>query len=513
MHMLQKALHKIHETKAPNCIRAFGSTVHTFASCRTSTHVGSSTSQRVRIRFAPLRATGYKYMPSFLSVVRRRGFLGYVMIAIAVMGCIMQIRVSIYQVVSMDEVSRELEKRSFLLDNNEWVVMGKNRIRHQGFPRMVYLDGSRHAMNQGRTVEPLGGPCAYCEKEPDQHMRSIDKLHHDECHLMEEWQSIFHPNCNSVHEVPLAVSSSYLNETTDQLEVLTMTGNWRSVWRYRLSHNETVVLKMLHLHRNFTHESFAAHELDARAMDRLTASPYIVTAFGFCGQSVLTEFAETSARAEVKREDWNSGQRLKMGRDLARAIRDIHYGVHGASKLPTISHNDVNLANVVSINGQLQLNDFNIGTMQRWNGTAICKTPVRFPAPLWKSPEENRGVKKGSRVDAAMADVYGLGNLLFQVLTRRQPWTHMEPDGKPTVEEVAIKKEAGLMPSLPYKYANSTKMTFQALYHAAMACYRYDPLKRPTATELADKLGLVLEWKLNETRKSAKEIEDLFAYS
>lgn len=344
---------------------------------------------------------------------------------------------------------------------------------------------------------------------------------YDECVPMVPWQSLSFPVCNMLHEIDVAHQQRGGvggNDTTvDDVSLLSTQGSWRSVWKLHRSSwltNETVVLKLLqHNHREFDQESYEHHRVDALAMERLTKSRHIVDIYGYCGQSVLTELATGSARAFVKNKSLTSLQRLETGRDMAQAVADLHSIDYADGNNVTLTHNDMNVANAVTVRGRIKLNDFNIGILQRWNATAhrVCHTPVLFAAPLWKSPEENANV---SYVDAAATDVYGLGNLLFHVLTKCQPWTHLEPNGPLTKMEAAERKMAGGQPFVPAKYraessgpnghANSTSsgaapppprpLAYAALHHAVAACFRTDPRVRPTAQQLARQLDTAVQW-------------------
>jgi len=317
---------------------------------------------------------------------------------------------------------------------------------------------------------------------------------------MMEWQTQSFPNCNALHEASvadgiIAVSNDDTTKTTttdEEISLLSLEGSWRSVWKlHQHNTNETIVLKLQRYDRDFTPLSFEHHRVDALAMERLTRSPHIVDIFGYCGMSVLTEYATGSARNFVKNPELRSLDRLEIGRDLAQALADVHSIDYPNSTNVTLVHNDMNMANAVEVNGRLKLNDFNIGVLQRWNTTSrkICRAPVRFAAPLWKSPEE---IRNASYVDAAATDVYGLGNLLFHVLTKHQPWTHLEPV-KLTPQEAAVKKLAGDMPSVPEKYdpRNTSKIALKALYFTVLECFRTDPATRPTAHSMARRLDQV----------------------
>lgn len=117
-------------------------------------------------------------------------------------------------------------------------------------------------------------------------------------------------------------------------------------------------------------------------MERLTSSPHVINVFGFCGHSVLTEYADGSRVGELADKSKKKPLvRLKIARDIALGLADVH-GIDGDGNA-TFVHLDVNPANVVSVGGTLKLNDFNIGIIRRWNTTSNtpCGFPAQYPNP------------------------------------------------------------------------------------------------------------------------------------
>ena len=332
-------------------------------------------------------------------------------------------------------------------------------------------------------VEPISTEeCPYCQVEMNSHIYEYERRYHEECTFMAEWQATFQENCNSLHELDLAAA---------EVALLSTQGSWRTVWKTPLEHNKSAILKLLRFERReFTHEALTYHRTDATIMSQLTASSYIVNAFASCGQSVITEFASSGARDFIKDKSATSLERLKMGRDLAKALSALHSIDYPKSSNATLAHNDINVANAVQVDGQLKLNDFNIGIIMKWNKTRPCNAPVRFRAPLWKSPEE---IRNSSYIDPAMADVYGLGSLLFQTLTKHQPWTHLEVGGQLTPAIVAQRKLDGHIPYVPSKHVLSNKTALEALYFGTMACFRLDPSERLNSYELSRGFDLVVK--------------------
>ena len=327
-----------------------------------------------------------------------------------------------------------------------------------------------------------------------------------------------HPTCNHLHEQTMQ---------DDQTSLLSTKGSWRTAWTVR---NDTAVLKVLQYSRSFDHGSYERHAMDVIVSDLLTASPYVIDAFGFCGQSILQEWAPSGARDVVKSYDIRNRQRLKIARDLARGLADLqalqaipHESFKDGGRLtlrdipspPQIlfSHNDINIANTIYSDSRkvIKWNDFNIGVFLRTkkgsNFTSECGAPVKFRADLWRSPEE---VRNTSYVQLPYTDMYGFGNILYQVMTRHQPWTHKEPEGQLTVEQVADRKRKGILPTMPEKYLNATSKDLQIMLLATRSCYHPVPSKRLTAYELAHALSYLYDRLQNKQPVTSSMLRDFF---
>lgn len=496
--------------------------------------------------------------------------------------------------------------------------------KRKHFPRTIALnenmgvtgmaDGIFSPIETARTMELEEVPM-----NDDENVGSIldfELPFYNDCDRVLKKLPTVHPTCNSVHELLLTTSE------TDSV-LLSMKGSWRSVWKvdfdhrnrnqmlnstdkfdinettYSLSAKETtendqvmpqsssasVVLKMLHLHRQFDHHSFEAHSMDIMVMDRLTASPYVVNSYGFCGQSVVTEFAASTGRDYVKRYDIKNRERLKIARDLARGLVDVQAleviphdkivlnstldGAYDETlNVPVVfAHNDINIANTVMINGRIKLNDFNIGVFMRkernqpdsrldssqgrhhrppigkgnqinsssesvsngyYPSTSttpsfiaftekkrdkirhLCPAPVIYRSDMWRSPEEIANI---TYVQVTQADIYGLGNILYQTMTRHQPWTYKEPGGALTKTDIANRKLNGMIPTIPEQYLNTTKRELQTMFVATNMCFFPIPEQRPTARRLAFGLGSLYEMIKQKKRVTRKLILEYLAPS
>lgn len=241
---------------------------------------------------------------------------------------------------------------------------------------------------------------------------------------------------------------------------------------------------------NFEDAHFEHDRVDAVAMERLTSSPHVINVFGFCGHSVMTEYADGSRLGELADKSKKKPlARLKIARDIAMGLADVH-GIDGDGNA-TFVHLDINPANVVSIGGTLKLNDFNIGILLRWNTTSNtqCGFPAQYPNPQWRSPEEARSEQHLTE----KVDIFSLGHIFFRLICGHEPWNKLEPGGKPTKEEIHVKVQKGILPRIPLDIETSTDLEVTAIRDSMLACYRADPKQRPTARTIASELQSVLE--------------------
>lgn len=419
------------------------------------------------------------------------------------------------------------------------------------FPRVVALDApndddvsfvAKQRFAQPMTLVVLSETSNHVEKHPLDQQQTFQQQQND-CQPILNVST--HPTCNSLHELDFV---GHKDEDDSSwmipISLLSMSGTWRSVWRVDVPlYSElqqvqvpVAVLKVLLWKRNYTEESFAMHALDARTMEQLTASPHVVDIYSFCGQSQLSEFGN-NARLGIKDRSLHAITRLRMARDLAEGLADLHayraihdYQRKNQSDLPAVfAHHDINLANLVRTNRtnkngvssnsaqnvQIKWNDFNLGIpLRQYRNGTVCPIPVRHLNPLWRSPEEIQSANTsntggaGAGVDGAQADIYSFGSLLFLLVARHQPWWHLEPKNL-SIETIMQQKMAGEMPHMPRKYIATMEATI--LWEAIQACYRLDPQTRPTAYELAQAIGTAYKRIRDNKNKKPITIESVRA--
>ena len=318
----------------------------------------------------------------------------------------------------------------------------------------------------------------------------------EDCVPTKEWQtSKYRPNCNTLHEMDI-IQQSHPRIGGD-INLFSTGGYWRDAWKidYSCKRNstdiigcqETVVLKTLKLQHDFEAANYEHDRIDMMAMEKLTSSPHVINIFSACGNSVTTEYADgerVGTLADSKKKIPLA--RLKIARDIAQGLADVHE--------IGLVHYDVNLANIVSIGETLKINDFNIGIPVKRNVTSgdTCSFPARYHNPQWRSPEEANDSLLNEKVD-----VYSLGSIFFRFICLHEPWHRLEPgyqlgdDVRKEYINEQVKK--GKLPTIPKEILNTKDAEIRVIRMAMLACYTFDPDKRPSARSVAKFLDQGIE--------------------
>lgn len=263
-------------------------------------------------------------------------------------------------------------------------------------------------------------------------------------------------------------------------------------------------------------EYYELHRRDAVSMERLTASPYVMDIYGYCGNSAMTElaFAEKGIdnlyRMAVGLRDnftpYVLQTKLQIAAMVAMGLSHVHnvpaedkWGIKNKSieARATIAHYDFNPRNVIiSSDGTPKINDFNCAEFLTWNTETqeSCGFEARFHEPWWRAPEEMMMSHNETMTNAStqagivneMVDVYSLGNTLYVLLTG------FEPRGKEHKQlrhdNISIAVANGAMPNFPKTYAESTEPAIIAMRDAITKCWEPDPDKRVDSTHIAQYL-------------------------
>jgi Protein tyrosine and serine/threonine kinase len=316
------------------------------------------------------------------------------------------------------------------------------------------------------------------------------------------WHLNSFPTCNDVYEVdlPSIVRQSRYALYDGSSENRTMPlgyvakGLWRSVWSVnpRAVMTEPIVLKTMQKEHELTDRNYDRHRRDAIVMEHLTSSPYVVDIYGFCGNSVLTEYMDLTLDDVIFSNDIDvvidskpvpvtSAMKLQWALDVARGVQALHEISGGP-----IVHTDIQAKQfLLSSTGRVKINDFNRCRFMAQSNITGSPCSFRIPSAPGKSrsPEEYLYEALDEKLD-----IYSVGNIMYTILTTREAW-----DGYNGVVAQSRIQE-GVIPEI---YTNAIqdlpKSTQEALVNITKRAYAFDPKQRFTAKELVAELERILE--------------------
>ena len=331
----------------------------------------------------------------------------------------------------------------------------------------------------------------------DGYAPAADRLPKDCEH--ENWQTLSFPNCNDVHDLDLkevlnlqrefvrlkrkakkegkshndnANANTDMNATATTNTTATTaaqvgylgSGLWRQVWRLQPRiRGEDAVLKVMKAEHKVIPRNFDRHRRDALVMERLTKSKHIVSGYGFCGNTVLTEFAgvtldgylnlntgtdtgnkgsKEKSKLGPKSDTLNSTHTHTVKRnsimdestskpaappryDEQNPLHKIEVALDVMQGLKALHDHDMVHADIQSkqflldpVDG-IKLNDFNrCRLLPKHKSTGeICKVKIPSAPGGNRSPEEYELQKIDSKID-----IFSTGNVLFNILTGVEPW-------------------------------------------------------------------------------------------
>jgi len=233
-----------------------------------------------------------------------------------------------------------------------------------------------------------------------------------------------------------------------------------------------VAVKMLS-RRDALREGAAPQEAEAAAALR---HPNIVQVYEV-GETedcryVVMELLEGGTLADRRGQPWKPRQAARLAENLARAVQFAHD--HG------IVHRDLKPGNVLlDHDGTPKISDFGLAVRLEHGRAAAREWLVGTPG--YAAPEQIWGQSEGG---GPAVDVYGLGAILYELLTGRPPFR-----GRNAMETMLLVKKTE--PVSPQKLQPHLHRDLAVI---CLKCLEKDPGKRyPSAAALADDLRRFLE--------------------
>ena len=349
-------------------------------------------------------------------------------------------------------------------------------------------------------------------------LRAASTLDKGKCQQMYEWQTGHNPTCNSIHESSWSLErplgwyhEKLLQEEFDYDQVvqdgklfedrheqvrLVAGGAFRWVFMIREYDGTRRAMKTLRIDgraKNFDLRNFDRHRRDAVAMDQLTASPLVVDMYGYCSNTAIYDWGEGGDLSNIfkRQPDIDKEQLLRIAYNVSLSIHDAHH-LDGQGRA-TMAHTDIKPDQFLYQNGYYRLTDFNRVRFLMWNHkqNRKCGFKVQKNGGLWRSPEEYAYDPETEKVD-----VYSLGNVLFFMLLREEPWKGH------TSKMIYKQVQSGQRPKIPEEVESSTEVFDRYMIQAMKKAWINDPYDRPSAFEIAQ----ILHQGLQEYEAGAKQI-------
>ncbi|ELR19943.1 dual specificity protein kinase [Acanthamoeba castellanii str. Neff] len=255
------------------------------------------------------------------------------------------------------------------------------------------------------------------------------------------------------------------------------TGCFGTVWKGSCFQKEVAV--KIPVVQNLNREQLAAFRKEVEIMST-NHHPNIILFMGACtvpGKfKIVTELMDTDLETLLHSDvSLSLYERMKMAKDAALGMNWLHHST------PTIIHRDLKTANLLIEKTanlyRVKLCDFGLSEIKP-KERAWLQDPKNGAkgTPLFMPPE----VMMGQPFDEK-SDVYSFGIVLWEILTRKEPFAHYD-DYDEFTEAVCDRHER---PPIPDNCPPSLRRLMEACWHP-------DPRKRPNFEDVNNHLDIIL---------------------
>jgi serine/threonine protein kinase len=305
------------------------------------------------------------------------------------------------------------------------------------------------------------------------------------------WHRLAFPTCNRLHELDIASNiPKYINS-----------GAYRQVFEVshsNLDANEDFIWRQLAFNHYPNFEYFEYVRMDALVSERLTSSPQIVDIYGYCGNSMLSEYFPDGDLVSIvsPKGGYMAADRLERHYRLHRQVKPLNdiptndklimalqmseslAWLHGFPD-GLLVHDDLKLGQFLrASDGSIKLNDFNRAEAMLWDidNHEYCKYFNGVGRGDDRSPEEYLD----KPIDE-LIDIYSLGNIFYNLLTG----IHAFYDA---VDEEELKQRVRSPRDTPFIHPAYRNGTFpeRKLVEIMERCFAYEPSDRPSIFEIVE---------------------------
>jgi len=258
-------------------------------------------------------------------------------------------------------------------------------------------------------------------------------------------------------------------------------GAFRQVWMIRefdgITKKVMKTLEATSKSKKFDLRNQDRHRRDALAFDQLTTSPLVVNMYGYCSNSALFDYADGGDLYGVfdKFPDLTKKDMLDIAYNISLSVHHAHnFDSKGRA---TMAHTDIKPDQFIYQDGYYRLSDFNRVRFLMWNQKRDlqCGFRVAKNGGEYRAPEEY-----AYDVETEKVDVYSLGNVLYWLLTGKEPWHDYQ------TRHVYQLVKMGQRPKIPDQIYNSTGVFERYMIQAIEKAWIHDFQERPGALEVAN---------------------------